>query len=207
MSSELNSNQLVEGLIESMKYLDGLGLMPSLTGNASLRLSEDTILITPSGVRKSELIPSKMVKLKLDGSVVGGGKPSSEYRLHLQVYRKLPQVNVIIHCHPLYSLILANLGITVDVNLYPEGIECFKISSGESSHISIIGPIEAGTWELAEAVTEQFESGARIVLIRKHGLVIWDEEDPMRCAYRVEVYERLANITYHELILRANLNL
>ena len=74
---------------------------------------------------------------------------------------------------------------------YPEGYELFH---GE--RVTYLPPIEAGTEELARAVAYKLSEGYRLVVIRKHGMVVWDESDPMRAAYRLEVFERLSEISF-----------
>ena len=56
-------------------------------GNISCRISADTILITPSGVSKGYMTDDMMVKVSLDGRVLTEGKPSSEMKMHLRIYR------------------------------------------------------------------------------------------------------------------------
>jgi len=39
--------------------------------------------------------------------VVGGGRPSTEWRFHLAIMRERPEVNAVVHAHPTYCTTLA----------------------------------------------------------------------------------------------------
>ena len=44
-----------------------------------------------------------MVYITKNGKFIGKNKPSIEWRFHLQIYKKIPHVNSIIHNHPIYG--------------------------------------------------------------------------------------------------------
>ena len=63
-------------------------LTVSAGGNMSIRINDGEILITPSGRNKGLLLPEDMVKMTMDGKVIGEGKPSIEHKFHLALYNK-----------------------------------------------------------------------------------------------------------------------
>ncbi len=84
------------------------GLVARTWGNVSVRIDEDHMVITPSGRMYNELTPADMVyvnihTLKFEGSI----KPSSELKLHCQVYKTRPHINSVIHTHQMYASIVA----------------------------------------------------------------------------------------------------
>jgi len=82
-------------------YLKGLNT--TIGGNISARLDEETILITPSGMPKHLVKPANIVKMKLDGTVIGPGKPSSEWRMHVEIYKIRDDVKLLfMHIHQIY---------------------------------------------------------------------------------------------------------
>ena len=86
-----------------------VGLSPGTSGNVSAR-RDGHVWITPSGVPYAELFPERIVSMTLDGAVVEtGGTPSSEWRLHLGIYRARPGVGGIVHTHSPYATALACL--------------------------------------------------------------------------------------------------
>jgi L-fuculose-phosphate aldolase len=84
------------------------GLVARTWGNVSVRISDTQMVITPSGRQYDELKPADMVvvdfyTLKFEGSI----KPSSELKLHCQVYKTRPHINAVIHTHQMYASIVA----------------------------------------------------------------------------------------------------
>lgn len=84
------------------------GLVARTWGNVSVRISDKEMVITPSGRPYSELKPDDMVvvnfyTLKYAGNI----KPSSELKLHCQVYKTRPHINAVIHTHQMYASIVA----------------------------------------------------------------------------------------------------
>ena len=59
-------------------------------GNLSVRDSEGTIWISPSGVDKGNLRREDIIQIRADGSIVGIHRPSVEYPFHLAIYKKRP---------------------------------------------------------------------------------------------------------------------
>lgn len=77
------------------------GYVVSNDGNVSVRIGEDQVLITPSGVSKGRLTPDMLVVCDLEGRVLAGRlHPSSESAMHLLVYRERPDVGAVVHAHP-----------------------------------------------------------------------------------------------------------
>ena len=77
-------------------------------GNLSVRVGEDRLLITPSGVGKGRMTPDMLLVTDLDGQVVEGDRhPSSETKMHLMVYRRRPDAGAVVHAHPPVSTAFA----------------------------------------------------------------------------------------------------
>lgn len=92
------------------------GLVARTWGNVSVRISDTQMVITPSGRQYDELKPNDMVvvdfyTLKFEGSI----KPSSELKLHCQVYKTRPHINAVIHTHQMYASIVAAAQKDVEV--------------------------------------------------------------------------------------------
>lgn len=88
-------------IVEAGARLVALGLVAGADGNLSARLSGGRVLVTPAGVSKGDLGPGELLVVDMDGAVVDGeGAPSTELRLHLELYRARPDVSAIVHAHP-----------------------------------------------------------------------------------------------------------
>lgn len=84
------------------------GLVARTWGNVSIKVSGTQMVITPSGRKYDELTPDEMVlvdiyTLKYEGKL----KPSSELKLHCEVYKTRPHINAVIHTHQMYASIVA----------------------------------------------------------------------------------------------------
>jgi L-fuculose-phosphate aldolase len=75
------------------------GFVPGTSGNVSARCDRGSFLITPSGLSLGELKPASFVRVRLDATVMGKGRPSSENDIHAMIYRQRPDVGAIAHAH------------------------------------------------------------------------------------------------------------
>ena len=93
---------------QSGKRLLQEGLVARTWGNVSVRVSDTHMVITPSGRPYTELNPEDMVlvnfyTLAFEGNI----KPSSELKLHCEVYKSRPHIAAVIHTHQMYASIVA----------------------------------------------------------------------------------------------------
>lgn len=77
------------------------GLMAGTSGNLSqFEPASGYMAITPSGLDYTIMTPKDIVIMTLDGTVIDGiRKPSSEWKMHAEIYRHLPETRAIVHTH------------------------------------------------------------------------------------------------------------
>lgn len=162
------------------------GLVAGNDGNISVRLSEDEVLLTPTGVSKGELAQDALVVVDMQGNVLSGKlEPTSEWAMHLQVYRQNPAVRAVIHAHAPHATAFALAGKTLSGCRLAEVTECL----GEIPLLSFAPP---GSLKLAEQVGTAARdfNGA---LLEAHGPVCWG--GTLRQAlYRMEELELACKI-------------
>jgi len=92
---------VVESIIEQAEKFYQLGYQMSNGGNLSARVpGTDYMIVKGTDVAFSELSPETLVVTDFDGRIIEGDiKPSKESLLHGAIYRKLPHVMAIMHCH------------------------------------------------------------------------------------------------------------
>jgi L-fuculose-phosphate aldolase len=141
------------------------GLVARTWGNVSVRVSDTQMVITPSGRPYTELTPEDMVlvdfyTLAYEGHI----KPSSELKLHCEVYKNRPHIEAVIHTHQMYASIVAAAQKDAVV-LRPE-------------HQQILGAevIKAAPYALPNSKkitfgTEKAIEGANAALMANHGCV------------------------------------
>ena len=88
-----------EEIRDACAHLHTRGLLAAADGNVSVRLPDDTVVLTPAGVNKARLLPGSLARVALDGRILDG-RPSTERAMHLAVYRTCPEARVVVHAHP-----------------------------------------------------------------------------------------------------------
>ncbi len=88
------------------------GLVAATSGNISVRLEDrpDCFAITPSSESYLTMTPDRIVVMKTDGTVLQcppDGKPSSEWRLHAELYKAKADVMAVVHTHSRYATAFA----------------------------------------------------------------------------------------------------
>ena len=83
------------------------GLVAGTWGNISLRLSVGEMAITPSGFDYLTMRAGDIVIVDLRTGEARGGKPSTEKKLHAEIYRNRPEINAVIHTHSMSASTVA----------------------------------------------------------------------------------------------------
>lgn len=159
-------------LVQTGRHMLAMGLVAGHDGNISVRLSENEILVTPSGISKGRMTPAELLLVDMQGKVIsanasGGLKPTSELPMHLEVYRRNPEARAVLHAHSPFATAFALAGRTLHSRL-PEVTECL----GE---IPLLPFAEPGTQELAAGVGGAAAKGVRGALMAEHGSVVWGD--------------------------------
>ncbi|MHA1274684.1 MAG: class II aldolase/adducin family protein [Promethearchaeota archaeon] len=105
LSEELLRTKLQEGAIKIFEK----GLVQAGEGNISVRIpNKDELLITPTYNKYYNLKKKDLVHIKFDGTILKKGqKPSTEYLLHIALYKARPKVNCVIHTHSPYATVMS----------------------------------------------------------------------------------------------------
>jgi L-fuculose-phosphate aldolase len=104
----VTEQNLRQQLLATSRRLLELGLNRGSSGNASVRYG-DGMLITPSALPVSDMTSESMVRMDLEGKVLQGRKPSSEWRFHRDIFVARPEIGAIIHTHSIYATTIACL--------------------------------------------------------------------------------------------------
>ena len=102
-------------IVEVGRRLHERGYVASNDGNISVRLDDNRVLTTPTGVSKGFMTPDMMVTTDMQGvKLTGDRKASSELLMHLAVYEHRPEIKAIVHAHPPAATGFAVAGIPLD---------------------------------------------------------------------------------------------
>lgn len=181
----MNVPQRVErDLARTIRRLYERGLVSGVGGNASVLLpSRKQILITPAGYFKGGVAEGDLVRVSLEGKVLGKGKPSSELPTHVAAYRVRKDVEAVVHGHPPTAVALITAGTPIPT-MTPE----HAVVAGRLEVIDFAVPGMAG----AKAVMDSLRR-CDVVGIRNHGFFSLGR-DLHEAASRLEVLEESAKI-------------
>lgn len=98
----MTENEIRQAVKDAGVRLVASGLVQGTWGNISIRLDDNRMVVTPSGLDYTRLKPEDMVvvdinTLEYDSPI----KPTSEKKIHAAVYRERKDINAVIHSHPL----------------------------------------------------------------------------------------------------------
>jgi len=177
-----------EQIIEFGRRLYNRNMIAGCDGNLSIRLDNGNVLITATSVPKGFLTREMIVEIDMDGKIVGGSaKPSSEYRMHLFVYRNRPEINACCHAHPVFTTAYAVSGRQIPHDVLPETV----LTVGKIAHTRYAPP---GTEAVGKSLKESIRHHNAFVLANHGVLTIGDN---LLTAYnRMETVEHLAKIIY-----------
>ncbi len=165
-------------------------LIVATDGNISARTQDDCILITPSGRR--DVTIEDIVKIELEGTIKRNQlKPSSEYKMHIEVYKKRNDVHGIVHTHPPYATAFAVAGISLEP-IIAEAV----FTNGKIPVTSYATP---STEEVPRSISKLIESHNSLLLAH-HGLLTVGK-DLYEALNRAERAEFLAKVTFLARIL------
>ena len=154
------------------KKLFEYGLVTGTGGNVSGRDPETGLIaIKPSEYPYDRMEADDIIVLTLSGEVIAQKaerRPSSETPTHLEIYRRFPKVNGVVHSHSKFVNILSSVRDEIPCATTPTGIMLLK------NPIPVIDFIDHGTLEMASIVTPWLEKNVA-VSIRNHGPFIIGE--------------------------------
>ena len=149
-------------IIETCLRMNDAGLNQGTSGNVSVRVPGG-MLISPSGVPYDETEADQIVFVDEDGGWSGDWKPSSEWRMHLDIYRAREEAQAVVHVHSTYATALSCLR---------RGITSFHYMVAVAGGIDIRCADYAtfGTQELSDAMVRALE-GRKACLLANHGQI------------------------------------
>lgn len=175
-------------IVESGLKMLNSGYTIETWGNISYRDPETNLVyLTPSGMDYTTINENDIVVCDLDGNIVDGfRKPTIETALHLAVYKSRPEVNAIVHTHPLYSTVFSCAGqdipLVIDEAAQTLGAPC-----------KVADYALPGSPELAANCVKALGTESNACLLKSHGAVCVGAD--MESAFKVsKVLEVTAQI-------------
>ena len=161
------------------------GMNPGRSGNFSARL-HGGFVITPSGAPYETMHPDDLVYVDEQVGFGGGQrKPSTEWRLHRDIYARFGEARAVVHTHSPFATTLACLG---------RGIPAFhyEVAFAGGADIRCAPYATFGTQALSDHALAALE-GRRACLLANHGALAWGPtlEEAAGLAEKLEALARL----------------
>jgi L-fuculose-phosphate aldolase len=154
-------------ILQTVRWLVERRLYAGTSGNVSCRVPGG-FLVTPTGIACDDLRAADMVEVafngrKRDGRTRGGLLPSSEWRLHRDLYRHRPSVGAIVHTHSTVATALSCLRRPIPAFHY-------MIAKTGGRELRCARYATYGTEALSKNALAAL-TGRRACLLANHGLV------------------------------------
>jgi len=164
----VNEFKLKQEICEIGRRVYAKGFAAANDGNISCRLDEQRVLCTPTLVCKGFLKPDDICTVDMSGKQVAGRKKrTSEVLLHLEIYKAVPEVKAVVHCHPPHATAFSIAGQQIPTCVLPE-VEVF---------LGII-PTAAyetpGSQAFADTILPHVKT-AKVAVLKNHGTVSWGD--------------------------------
>ncbi|MCC6681577.1 MAG: class II aldolase/adducin family protein [Phycisphaeraceae bacterium] len=157
-------------------------------GNHSVRISDDRVLCTPTGVSKGFLKPEDICVVDMDGKQVeanpAGRKRTSEVLVHLAIYKQLPNTKAVIHSHPPHAVAFCLAGMPLPEGIHPEA-EVFLGRTVFAPYATPGGP------DLPNSFLGKITEQTNTILMANHGSVSLGK-DLTEAYYRLEILDNYA---------------
>ena len=174
-------------LIETAVQMNRCGINQGTSGNLSIR-HEGGMLITPSGMPYAALELADIVFVDGYGAHHGPRLPSSEWRIHHDIYQARADAAAILHAHPTDCAALACLNEPIPAFHY-----MVAVAGGRDIRCAPYATF--GTQDLSNHVLEALQD-RKACLMANHGLICLAGDLDKALALAIEV-EQLAQTYLH----------
>lgn len=155
---------LREEILATARRLNAAGINRGAAGNISARW-RGGFLVTPTGMDYDRCTPSDMVFMGMDGTWSGSRKPSSEWRIHRDIYGRRDEAGAIVHCHSPFATALACLRRAIPPVHY-------MIARFGGADVRCADYATFGTQALSDQVLKALEQRCAC-LLANHGMLVF----------------------------------
>lgn len=169
-------------------------------GNITIRIDDNRLLTTPTGVSKGFMTPDMIIEMNMDGKILTPTKkyrPSSEVKMHMEVYRRRDDIFSVVHAHPPICTSFAVAGIPLDKCVLPEAV----LTLGA---VPIAPYGTPSTMEIPDSIKGYLEKSDAI-LLANHGALTFGS-DLLNAYHKMETLEHSAKIVFNAIQL-GNVNM
>ncbi len=175
-------------IVKVGKLVFNKGWVAANDGNISIRLDDERIMCTPTGVSKGMMDVDDIIIVDYAGDKISGRlERTSEIKMHLKIYELRDDINSVVHAHPPTSTGFAAAGRALNTALLPEvviGLGCVPLAAyGLPGTDALTDPLVP--------LIPQYDA----LLLGNHGVVSYGKE-LMQAYFRMETVELFAHINF-----------
>jgi L-fuculose-phosphate aldolase len=174
--------KISEHIIDICKRLHSRNMLSAADGNISFKISDQEILITPTGISKAFMNIDQMALVTLDNQIIFG-QPSSERLMHLEVFKSCPEAKAVIHAHPTTAIAWS----IAKPHLEKLPSHCLSEVILATGDIPFVDYARPGTQAMGD-VLKKYLPQHKAMILRRHGAITWgsDLEECYRGMERIE---------------------
>ena len=173
-------------LVRAARRLHEIRGFTASDGNLSARISSNSFWISPAGMEKGGIVEDDFIKIDENGRKLSGqGEPSTEWAVHLAIYRERKEIECILHAHTPHLTAFAAARKLPDTALLAEA----ELAIGG---ICLVPYAPPGSRALAERMISTGKNPG-IYLLENHGTIAVGKTVE-EALHRLERAEFLANV-------------
>ncbi len=180
--------ELREDIVQVGRHVFEKGWVAANDGNITIRLDDQRILATPTGVSKGMMSVDDLIIVDYEGNKIEGRlERTSEIAMHMTIYKERPDIMSVVHAHPPVATGFASAGQSLNKALLPEviiGLGCVPVADYGLP----------GTPALTEPMLPLIPKYDAI-LLANHGAVAYGK-DVWQAYFRMETVEHFARINF-----------
>ncbi|MGV3482874.1 MAG: class II aldolase/adducin family protein [Planctomycetaceae bacterium] len=155
-------------IIQTMDRIYRYRMTTTSGGNLSIRDESGDIWISPARVDKGSLTRKDIVRVLADGTTDGPHRPSSEFPFHKAIYEARPDIQAIVHAHPVALVAFSICRQTPNTRLFHQAHSvCGKVGFAPYAL--------PGSQQLGIHIANSFRQGCDSVILENHGVVVGGE--------------------------------
>lgn len=179
-----------ENVTRWAKSMFDRGLTGGASGNISQRLSDGSLLVTPTGSSLGFLDPARIAHLDAKGNLLSGDPPTKEMPLHSAFYETRTGTGAVVHLHSSHSVALSVLPDVDPDNVLPPLTAYGIMRLGKVQLLPFFLPGDAGMGDAVRGLAGKRSA----VLLAHHGPVVAGK-DLEAAIYAMEELEETAKLT------------
>lgn len=182
--------KLREEICVVAKSMFDRGLTCGSSGNISARLSDGSLLVTPTGRAMGFLDPAQISHLEQNGQLLSGDPPTKETPLHAAFYETRRGTGAVVHLHSTHSVALSMLPDVDPDNVLPPLTPYSIMRVGKVQLLPFFLPGDPAMGDAVRGLAGKRSA----VLLANHGPVVAGK-DIWASAFAMEELEETAKLS------------